>query len=129
MRRLILITVLFLSGCSSLTGIVPSFWDDNQSRAIIDSRFAIERIDCSSDQLRAQVSQVRDQLLWFELYSESKGLRQRDVIELVHPIRETVEDMHRRLAQGTTTRAYCDIKVRILKSQAQTASKAVLGRF
>lgn len=130
MRKLIIISLILLtSGCASITGIVPSFWDDNQSSKIVDARLSIERIDCASEGVRTQVSAVRDQLLWFELYSESKGRRQQDVVRLVHPIRETVEDMHKRLAEGTASRAYCEIKVRILKSQTQTASQAILGRF
>ena len=128
MRKLLLISVLLLSGCASISGIVPSFWDDNQSAKITDARLTIERIDCAANP-QVMVSQLRDQLLWFELYSESKGSRQQDVIRVVHPIRETVEDMHKRYAEGHASKAYCEIKVRILRSQAQTAAEAVLGRF
>lgn len=109
--------------------VVPSFWDDNQSARIIDVRFKVERMDCGSEQIRAQVSQLRDDLLWFELYSESKGARQQDVIKIVHPIRETVEDMHKRYSEGLATKSYCEIKQRILRSQSQKAADAVLGRF
>ena len=128
MRKLLLISVLLLSGCASINGIVPSFWDDNQSAKIIDARLTIERIDCAGNP-QVMISQLRDQLLWFELYSESKGSRQQDVIRVVHPIRETVEDIHKRYAEGHASRAYCEIKQRILRSQAQTAAEAVLGRF
>lgn len=129
MKRLAVILSLFwLSGCASVVGIVPSFWDDNQSAKITDARLTIERIDCGSNP-QVMVAQLRDQLLWFELYSESKGSRQQDVIRVVHPIRETVEDMHKRYTEGHASKAYCEIKVRILRSQAQTAAEAVLGRF
>ena len=120
---------LALGGCSSIASIVPSFWDDNQSKKIIDVRFDAERLDCGSDQIKQQVSKLRDDLLWFELYSESKGARQQDVIKVVHPIRETVEDMWKRYQAGQATKSYCEIKQRILKSQSQKAAEAVLGRF
>lgn len=131
MRKTIFLalTALSLSGCSSLIGYVPSFWDDNQSSKIIDVRLSVERIDCASDQVGRQVAVLRDQVLWFELYSESKGRRQTDVIKLVHPMRETVEDMHKRYQAGQASRAYCEIKQRILRTQSQRASEAVLGRF
>lgn len=109
--------------------LVPSFWDDNQSKKIIDVRFDAERLDCGSDQIKQQVAKLRDDLLWFELYSESKGSRQQDVIRVVHPIRETVEDMYKRYQAGQATKSYCEIKQRILKSQSQKAAEAVLGRF
>ena len=120
---------VLLVGCSSLGKIVPSFWDDNQSARIIDVRFNIERMDCHSDSIKSQVSTLRDNLLWFELYSESKGVRQQDVIRVVHPIRETVEDMWKRYSKSEASTTYCEIKVRILKSQSQKAAEAVLGRF
>ncbi len=120
---------LALSGCSTLKTIVPSFWDDNQSARIIDVRFQIERMDCQSDTVKQQVSKLRDDLLWFELYSESKGSRQQDVIKVVHPIRETVEDMWKRYRDGQASQGYCQIKQRILRSQSQTAALAVLGRY
>ena len=129
MKRLaVMLSLFWLSGCASITGIVPSFWDDNQAAKITDARLIIERIDCGSNP-QVQVGVLRDQLLWFELYSESKGSRQQGVIRVVHPIRETVEDMHKRYAEGHASKAYCEIKVRILRSQAQTAAEAVLGRF
>lgn len=128
MRILLLSLTLWLSGCASIMNLVPSFSDPNQSHRIIDARMAVERINCASPMVSVQVSDLRDHLLWFELYSESRG-RQRDVIELVHPIRETVEDMHRRYSQGLASVSYCEIKVRILRSQTQTAARAVLGRF
>ncbi len=128
MRFIPLLLAVLLSGCSSITGFVPSFWDDNQSARITDARLSIERIDCAGSP-QIQISQLRDQLLWFELYSESKGTRQADVIRVVHPIRETVEDMHRRYADGQASKGYCEIKQRILRSQAQSAAAAILGRF
>lgn len=128
MRKIIAILVLVsLSGCSSIVSKIPSFWDDNQSSRIIDVRLGIERMDCSSSGVHQQVSRIRDDIRWFQLYSESKGLRQTDVQNLVKPLGETVEDMYSR--SGQYSRAYCEIKVRILKSQSQRAAEAILGRF
>ena len=122
-------SVSLLTGCAGIISKIPSFWDDNQSSKIIDARLAIERIDCTSPDVRVQVGRLRDDLLWFELYSESKGLRQTDVVQLVHPMRETTEDMWKRYNEGQASKAYCEIKQRILRAQGQRAAEAILGRY
>ena len=129
-KLLLLVTVLLLQGCAGLTGLIPSFWDDNQSHRIINVRLDIERVDCKSTQL-PQVTKIRDDLAWFRLYSESKGSRQADVIALTKPMSETVEDWHKRAStEGHRDNPiYCDLKKRVLQEQSTRAAKAVLGRF
>ena len=119
-----------LSGCAGLTGLIPSFWDDNQSHRIISVRLDIERVDCKSTQL-PQVIKIRDDLAWFKMYSESKGGRQADVILLTKPMTETVEDWYKRVAvEGHRDNpVYCDLKKRVLQEQSARAAKAILGRF
>ena len=125
-----IILALMLSGCAGLTGLIPSFWDDNQSAKIITVRLDIERVDCKSQQL-PQVTKIRDDLAWFKLYSESKGGRQADVIALTTPMTATVEDWHKRVsAEGHKDNPiYCDLKKRVLTEQSARAAKAILGRF
>ena len=125
-----ILSFTLLSGCAGLTGLIPSFWDDNQSHRIISVRLDIERVDCKSQQL-PQVAKIRDDLAWFKLYSESKGSRQADVILLTKPMIETVEDWHKRVStEGHKDNPiYCDLKKRVLQEQSQRAAKAILGRF
>jgi hypothetical protein len=127
----ILIAVILsvaLSGCASVKSWIPSFWDDNQSAKIVDVRLAVDRIDCSQPQL-AQAQRVRDDLRWFELYSDSKGWRQADVLRIIKPMQETVEDWYRRSLDAQGTKGYCEIKKKILQQQSERAAQAVLGRF
>lgn len=127
----ILIAVILsvaLSGCSTVKSWIPSFWDDNQSAKIVDVRLAVDRIDCGRDQL-AQAQRVRDDLRWFELYSQSKGWRQADVLRIIKPMQETVEDWYKRSLDGQGSKGYCEIKKKILQSQSERAAQAVLGRF
>ena len=125
-----ILSFTLLSGCAGLTGLIPSFWDDNQSARIINIRLDIERVDCKTAQL-PQVAKIRDDLAWFKLYSESKGGRQADVIALTTPITATVEDWHKRVStEGHKDNAiYCDLKKRVLQEQSARAAKAILGRF
>jgi hypothetical protein len=129
MKRIILIScVIMLSGCSTVQGWIPSFWDGNQSAKITDVRLTVDRIDCTKDQL-AQAAQLRDQLRWFELYSVSKGALQRDVIKLIQPIQATTEDWYKRSQDGQGSVGYCNIKKKILEQQTARAATGIMGRW
>ena len=129
MNKLILIcAVLVLSGCSTVKEWVPSFQDPNQSASIISVRLSIERLDCARPQLE-QVARIRDNLEWFELYSESKGWRQQDVVKVVAPMKATVEDMYTRVTVKDGTKTYCELKKTFMREQAANAARVILGRF
>jgi hypothetical protein len=122
---------IFLSGCSTMStvkGWIPSFWDDNQSAKIVDVRMSVEKLDCSQDQL-PQVVKIRDDLQWFQLYSQSKGWRQADVLRVIKPMQETVDDMYKRAKDQQGSKLYCELKKKVMQSQAERAASAVLGRF
>jgi outer membrane murein-binding lipoprotein Lpp len=124
----ILALTVSLSGCASIKSVIPSFWDDNQSAKIVDVRQSVEQLDCTQDQL-AQVGKIRNDLQWFELYSQSKGWRQADVLRIISPIQETVEDMYKRAQTQQGSKVYCELKKRVMQEQAKRAAEAVLGRF
>ena len=123
----ILISVM-LSGCATVSTWIPSFWDDNQSARIVDVRLGIDRLNCAGDQL-AQITRIRDDLRWFELYSTSKGPLQQDVIKLIAPMQATVEDMYARNSKGQGSVTYCELKRTIMQQQAQRAAAGILGRW
>lgn len=129
MKRLLAIFVFVsLTGCSTVIGWIPSFWDDNQAARITTVRQHIEQINCEQDQL-AQALQIQSDILWFELYSQSKGTRQQDVIRLVTPMQESVDDWVKRSREGQGSKGYCEIKKKLLQTQAKSAAAAILGRF
>lgn len=115
---------ILLVGCVS----IPSFWDDNQSSAIVSVRMAVENINCA--ELHApQVKLIQQQLRWFELYSKSKGARQQDVLRLIRPMQETVDDFYNRSVSTSGSNTYCELKKETMIEQASTISRAVLGRL
>jgi hypothetical protein len=130
MKRIIisLLIPVMLSGCASVKTWIPSFWDDNQSAKIVDVRLKVDRVDCSLDQ-STQLSAIRDDLRWFELYSESKGWRQADVRRVIKPMQETVEDMWKRSQTAQGSKTYCELKKKVMQQQASRAAEAILGRF
>jgi len=119
---------LSLTGCATVQGWIPSFWDDNQSRAIVDVRQSVAQLNCEQEHA-PQVKKIKDQLQWFDMYSESKGQRQQDVRKLIKPMQETVDDFYKRSTEKQGTKTYCEIKKKIMTTQADKAASAVLGRF
>jgi len=129
MRYLAVALILCLSGCASIKEMIPSFQDVNQSAKIIDVRQSVAQLDCKQPHA-PQVKQIKDNLEWFELYSTSKGERQNDVLRLIKPMQETVDDFYKRSTsekQGSDT--YCEIKKKLMTTQAERAASVVLGRF
>ena len=129
MRYLAVALILCLSGCASIKEMIPSFQDANQSAKIIDVRQSVAQLDCKQPHA-PQVKQIKDNLEWFELYSTSKGERQNDVLRLIKPMQETVDDFYKRSTsekQGSDT--YCEIKKKLMTTQAERAASVVLGRF
>ena len=127
MRIITLLLVMALGGCASITSVVPSFWDDNQSSRIIDVRLAVERVDCVN--ALPGVTRVRDDIEWFRLYSHSKGKLQQDVLAVIEPMQETAEDWYKRTQGGTASKVYCELKKSVMQQQAARAASAVLGRW
>lgn len=132
MKRLALIgLVALLQGCATFSfqnikDQIPSFWDDNQSRSVIDIRQSVEKLNCKEAHA-AQVKVIKDNIQWFVLYSESKGTK--DVITLVKPMESTVDDFYKRSLEKQGTEIYCDIKKKILITQSSAVAKTVIGRF
>ncbi len=129
MRKLLIAgIVITLTGCANIKEMIPSFSDPNQSARIIDVRQSVVQLDCKQPHA-PQVKRIKDNLEWFQLYSESKGWRQNDVIKLVKPIQETVDDFYKRSLDKQGTEGYCEIKKKIMISQTEKAASAILGRF
>jgi hypothetical protein len=123
-----IMVTLLLTACVSIPIEIPSFWDDNQSAAIVSVRQAIENIDCAEPHA-PQAQAVQQKLRWFELYSDSKGSRQQDVLRLVGPMKDTIDDFARRSAEKQGSKTYCELKKSAMVNQASTVARAVLGRF
>ncbi len=127
-KFIVIFLAVFLTGCSTIKGYIPSFWDDNQSARIIDVKMSIVSLDCEQPHL-AQIVPIRDNLSWFQYYSEAKGWRQKDVLRLVQPLQQTVEDFYKRSKEKEGSISYCKIKQKIMIEQVNRASEAILGRF
>ena len=45
------LSLVLLSGCANIIGLIPSFNDPNQSQKIIDVRMAVDQLDCQKTQI------------------------------------------------------------------------------
>jgi len=122
----IAICIIGLSGCSSLGNLIPSKWDDNQAKAVIDIRQSAANFDCAGDQ-KAQLVALGNQVQWFNLYAESKGTA--DMAKLNDVFATTVKEYQDRVKAGPVSPLYCDLKKKIMVQQADIMAKAVLWRF
>ena len=132
MKKFLIVTIasLALSGCASMQEWIPSFWDDNQSAKIIDIRQQAHNIQCDTVEIqKTHADRLVNDIQWFLLYSESKGAVQKDVIRLVEPMEKTVGDWAKRTATGNASKAYCEIKKKVIVVQADKAANSVLWRY
>ena len=89
---------------------------------------SVDQLDCARPQ-HVQVLVIQRELRWFELYSESAGIRNQDVIRIIKPMQESVADFVTRTQQQDASRVYCDLKKQALQEQAARAADVILGRF
>jgi len=122
---LVLVSTIYLSGCA---GVLPSFWDDNQSYRAVDIQMSVDALDCSQPHA-PQVKRIKDDIQWFLYYSEAKGWLQSDVIQLIEPMQQTVGDFYKRSTEKQGSVTYCNMKKKILVEQSKLVTKGVLSRW
>jgi hypothetical protein len=105
-----------LSGCMT----IPSFYDDNESLLSSRLRLSVEELNCK----QPDIKDIHRSLRHLELYSESKGSS--DVIELITPMRETVDGFAKKEKVSET---FCNFKKKLLTTQSGTISEALMRRF
>lgn len=123
-KLLVVPLVVLLTGCSNLMNMIPSFYDDNESEAIVDVWLGFERMDCSSEYLKVYLQQVDRDVEWLKLYSTAK--KSTDVLMMVEKMDETLDGM---LQKETINETYCNLKKKTLTNQAQAVAKSIMGRF
>jgi len=127
MKKLLLIAAfLSLTGCASIMEYIPSSWDVNQAKSITDIQLQARHIDCKAD-LAPQVNRLAQDVEWFDIYAKTKPTR--DIAKLTGTITSTVKELQERVAKGSVSPLYCDLKKKIIQQQADILAKSVQGRF
>ena len=128
-KLLIILAVSCLTACSTVQSVkdmIPSFWDDNQSKVVTDLQLYSRRLDCSKP-LQPQLESIEIPLQWLTIYSQTKNTK--DVLKLTTTFTTTYGEFKDRVNAGPVSPLYCDIKQKLFVQQADMIAKAVQGRF
>ena len=126
MKKLILIALVALAGCSTIKDNIPSFWDPNQSKIVTDIQQSARHIDCTGD-LKPQLHALFLNVEWYDIYATTKGTA--DMAKLDQVMLATIKEFEDRVAQGPISPLYCDMKKKIIVQQADIIATTVQGRF
>ena len=127
MKRLLLVLAfLSLTGCSTIMEYIPSSWDVNQAKVITDIQQQSRNFDCKAD-LAPQIKRLSQDVEWFDIYSKTKPTR--DIAKLTGTITTTVKEFQERVAKGPVSPLYCDLKMKVIRQQADILAGSVQGRF
>jgi len=116
----ILLLTLVMTGCAMT---VPSFYDDNESKATIDVQYYLSNLNCAQDYI-GDIKKVKRKVDWLKLYAKGKGSE--DISLMVNLMSETVDGFYNR---GTVSKGYCIIKKKLLIKQSSDVTAAIMGRF
>tara|TARA_R110000782_G_scaffold222009_2_gene309104 strand:- start:514 stop:891 length:378 start_codon:yes stop_codon:yes gene_type:complete len=125
MYKFLLLSAILLSGCSA----IPSFYDDNESKATIDVQYHVNQISCEEDYLGdldylGDIIRIKQRVDWLKLYALGKGSK--DVHSMVELMSETVDGFYKK---GIVSKGYCSIKKKLLIKQSGDITAAIMGRF
>ncbi len=128
MKKLIaLLFVVSLTGCSTILNLLPSKWDPNEVAAVTDLRFDVRKVNCDTPESALPTLQkLVDKKDWTWMYSESR--KNTDVLQLIRPFNETLDDLYTRAKSGKMSKAFCNGKVVILTTQADAIGRALQSR-
>ncbi len=121
MKALLLIGALAVTGCSTISN--TSFYDDNESKAVVDVWVSVQNLDCSSELAPLQVDDIVQSKQWLKTYSTGKGSK--DVLEMVSIFEKSLDGLSGRVFGET----YCNLKRKTLINQSEKMTKAMMGRF
>ena len=125
-KVLVVLSLVMLTGCSTVMEWMPSRWDVNQAKVITDIQQQTRHFDCKADQV-AQLNELAKSIEWFDIYSKTKPTR--DISKLNATIISTIQEYQERLKRGPVSPLYCDLKLKLLKQQADILAGSVQGRF
>ena len=118
----IVIGISLFAGCSA----IPSFYDPNESKAIIDISTRVELMNCELEKskLKKQVRSIDFYVEWLNQYSLAKGSQ--DVTNLTSIMDKTLQGL---VDADPLTPTYCNIKKKNLQTQSRLAAEAIMGRY
>ncbi len=125
MKKLIILTAcISLSGCSLISDLMPSKWDENQARVLTDIRQEAGSFDCTKN-VPTQLDTMEKQIEWFQLYSGYK--KADDINKMMGTLQTTIKELETRASSGPISPTYCQLKKTIIVEQADIIGHTIEG--
>lgn len=110
MKKLVICLAVLLSGCS----LIPSKWDVNQARVVVNVHQEAVALDCSKD-VSGSLTTIASDLNWLHTYSEYKGTK--DLDHMTGVVQKTVSEFQSNVAAGKSNAVYCQLKKALIIQQ------------
>ena len=102
---------------------MPSSYDDNESKAVIDLAVAVRVLDCTSQESSLQIENIDRSLQWIYLYSDLKGSN--DILSVLMIVDSTLDGLRNKEFSA----AYCELKKKSLVTQTDSIARAAFRRY
>lgn len=135
MKKILIVSILFLSGCSTIESLMDRFtisqFDSNEYQLITQIRTysEISKPFCSNKyEMKPYVDKIY--VLAYELKNYSEHLpKNNQTIKPVNLLFTFVDDMNKRYkVEGDVNKTYCDLKLESISTAANNIQKAVARR-
>jgi hypothetical protein len=115
--------VIGISSCANFT--MPSNYDPNESKGMIDVLQDVRALDCRTDaSQQAGIKEIQESVEWMRLYTDIKGSE--DVFVSLGAIDHTLTGM---IVRDNMSIGYCKLKKKNLTLQVSDTAQAVMKRY
>jgi hypothetical protein len=115
--------VIGISSCTNFT--MPSNYDPNESKGMIDVLQDVRALDCRTDaSQQAGIKEIQESVEWMRLYTDIKGSE--DVFVSLGAIDHTLTGM---IVRDNMSVGYCKLKKKNLTLQVSDTAQAVMKRY
>jgi malonyl CoA-acyl carrier protein transacylase len=115
--------VIGISSCANFT--MPSNYDPNESKGMIDVLQDVRALDCRTDaSQQAGIKEIQESVEWMRLYTDIKGSE--DVFVSLGAIDHTLTGM---IVRDNMSVGYCKLKKKNLTLQVSDTAQAVMKRY
>ena len=119
MKKLLILSVLLMSGCATVNNLLPKHHDPAEAAKLMDVKAKIETLTCGATKDLPRWQSTVDDLRWLNLYTEFRQ----------DPQAKTVEELYiatQKAREGSI--AYCEATLKLQKTRIEVIESAWKGR-
>ena len=103
---------------------MPSKWDVNQARMVVNIRMEAGEMDCGKDPTES-LTAITNDLNWLHTYSNYKGTS--DLDKMTSVVQKTVSEFQANVAAKKSNGVYCQLKKALIIQQADIIGHTFQG--